>query len=124
VITVGGTQSNTVTIAVSDGQSSSSNPVPAVTSLAPSSIDLDADDQTLTISGTGFTPASTVSLNGVSKAMTYVSDTQLTIPITFSDFPGAGDYPVVVTNPAPGGGSSSGFILRVRPGDSGDSDDY
>jgi len=124
LITVGGTQSNTVTIAVSGGQSSSSNPVPAVTSLAPSSIDLDAEDLILTISGTGFTPASTVTLNGISKTMTYASATQVTIPITFSDFPAPGDYPVVVTNPAPGGGSSGGFILRVRPGGSGDSDDY
>jgi hypothetical protein len=56
--------------------------------------------------------------------MTYASATQVTIPITFSDFPAPGDYPVVVTNPAPGGGSSGGFILRVRPGGSGDSDDY
>ena len=123
VMTVGGVQSNPVTIAVAAGDSSS-NTVPTITALSPSSVDLDVESQTLTISGTGFTPASSVTLNGVAKAPAYVSDTQLTIQVTFSDLTVAGDYPVVVTNLGPEGGSSSSFNLRVRQPAPEDSDDY
>ena len=124
VLTIGGVQSNSVTIAVSDGQSASSNPVPAISSLSPSSFDLDADSTTVTIVGSGFTQASTVTLNGVAKTATYVSASQLTVLVTFNDFPSEGEYPLVVTNPAPGGGSSSPYMFRARQPSAGGSDDY
>jgi uncharacterized protein (TIGR03437 family) len=124
VLTMGGVQSNTVTIAIADGQSSSSNPVPSVTALSPSSVDLDLQAQTLTIFGTGFTPASTVTLNGMAKAPAYLSATQLSIVVTAGDLINPGDYPVVVANPAPGGGSSNGFNLRVREPAPDDPDEY
>lgn len=125
VLTIGGVQSNTVTIAVASGQSPSSNRGPTITSLSPSSVDLDVEAQTLTIIGTGFTPSSRVTLNGISKTPTYVSDTQLTIPVTSSDLTLAGDYPVVVSNPASGGASSNGYSLRVRqPAPDNPNDDY
>ena len=74
-------------------------------------------------------PASTVTLNGVAKTATYLSETQLTIVVTQSDLVIDGDLPIVLTNPAPGGGSSSAFNLPVlpppdEPDDDPDDDDY
>src|SRR5215472_15068017 len=80
------------------------NPVPSITSLSPSSVTAGAAAQSLTISGTNFLSSSTVTYNGVAHTVTFVSSTQLTIPLSASDQATAGSYPVVVTNPPPGGG--------------------
>jgi hypothetical protein len=85
---------------------SATNPVPTVTSLSPSSLTAGATAQTLTINGTGFLATSTVTFNGVAHTPAYVSASQLTISLTTADLASAGSFPVVVTNPAPGGGSS------------------
>jgi uncharacterized protein (TIGR03437 family) len=124
VLRAGGIASNVATIAV--GQPSGSNPVPVITALSPNSIALDSDAQPLRIFGTGFMQSSTVTLNGFSKPATYVSDTQLTIAISPDDLTSQGNYPIIVTNPAPGGGSSSVANLRITaptPDDPYD-DDY
>ena len=127
VLTIGGTQSNPVTIAVGSPSPSTSNPAPTITSLSPTSIQADSIVQTLTINGTGFIAASTVGINGVAKTMTFVSGTRLTIQITESDLAQTGSYPVVVTNPAPGGGTSnvlSFLVVAPPPNDGSDYDDY
>ena len=46
--------------------------------------------------------------------MTYVSGTQITIPLSATDQATAGNFPVVVTNPAPGGGSSTAVNFVVQ----------
>jgi surface antigen len=92
---------------------SATNPVPTVASLSPSSLTAGATAQTLTITGTGFLSTSTVTFNSVAHAATYVSSSQLTISLTTADLATAGSYPVVVTNPAPGGGSSSAATFTV-----------
>jgi len=112
-LTIGGVQSNSATIAVEGSVPASS--APTVVALSPSSISLDSPERTLTIFGTGFTPACTVTLNGVAKTASYVSPTQMTILVTPADLVIEGSYPVVVTNPAPGGGSSNTFMLSVVP---------
>ena len=126
VLTIGGTQSNLVTIAVGSPSPPTSNPAPTITSLSPTSIPADSIVQTLIINGTGFTAASTVSINGVVKTMTFVSGTRLTTQMTDSDLGQTGSYPVVVTNPAPGGGTSNvlSFLVVAPPPDDGDDDDY
>ena len=96
--------------------SSSNNPVPAISSLSPSSANAGAAAQTLTINGTGFITASTVTYNGVTHTATFVSSAQLTIMLSASDQATAGSYPVVVTNPAPGGGASNQVNFTVRSG--------
>jgi len=90
-----------------------SNPVPSITSLSPSSVTVGAAAQTLTINGMNFMSSSTVTYNSVAHTATYVSSTQLTIPVTASDQATAGTYAVVVTNPAPGGGASNSVNLTV-----------
>jgi hypothetical protein len=90
------------------------NPTPAITSLSPPSAVAGASAQTLTLNGTGFVASSTVTYNGVGHAATFVSSTQLTITLTTTDQATAGSYPVVVTNPVPGGGTSSPLNFAVN----------
>lgn len=122
LLTIGGVQSNTVTIAVGSAPPSSSDPVPAITALSPSTFTLDLDQQTVSIVGSGFTSSCTVTVNGVPKTPAYVSDTQLSILVTYDDFPSEGDYPVVVTNSQ--GGASNSFNLHVSQPLPDGSDNY
>ena len=105
--TPGGGASNTVNFAVN-------NPAPTVTSLAPPSATAGAGAQTLTINGTNFLSTSTVTYNGVGHTATFVSATQLTIPLSAGDQATVGTYPVVVTNPTPGGGASAAVNFTVN----------
>ena len=89
------------------------NPVPTISSLSPASAMEGAAAQTLTIMGTNFVSTSTVTYNGVAHTAKFVSATELTISLTASDESTAGTYPVVVTNPAPGGGTSKAVNFTV-----------
>ena len=90
------------------------NPTPTITTLSPSSAIAGASAQTLTINGTGFVTNSSATYNGVAHAVTYVSATQITIPLIAADLATAGTYAVVVTNPAPGGGSSAPANFQIN----------
>lgn len=94
--------------------SAASNPVPSISSLSPVSANQGAAAQTLTITGNNFLSSSTVTYNGAAHTAAYVSATQLTIQLSASDQATAGNYPVVVSNPAPGGGSSSPANFAVN----------
>ena len=91
-----------------------SNPVPSISSLSPSSLAVGATPQILTINGAGFLSNSTVTYNGITHTPTFVSATELTISLTAADLDTAGSFPVVVTNPAPGGGSSNTLDFTVQ----------
>lgn len=91
------------------------NPVPDVTSLVPPSLTVGSAAQTLTINGTGFVAASTVTFNGNAVTATVVNSTTITIPLTVADLATVGTDPVVVTNATPGGGSSP-FNFSVTAG--------
>ncbi|MBI4465363.1 MAG: CHRD domain-containing protein [Acidobacteria bacterium] len=112
VLSVGGVLSNAATLAV--GSAPSSNPVPALTSLSPATVDAGSPAQTLTINGSSFVPGSTSTLNGVPKTVTFVSETRLTIQLTANDLATEGSFAVVVTNPPPGGGTSNTLNLSVQ----------
>ena len=108
----GGGASNAVNFTVS---SVANNPVPAIASLSPSSAPAGSSAQALSLMGTGFISTSTVTYNGVAHTATFVSSTQLTIMLSASDQATAGSYPVVVTNPSPGGGPSNAVNFTVTP---------
>ena len=97
------------------GNAITTNPVPAISTLAPSSLAVGSSPQALTINGTGFLASSTVTFNGIAHAATFVSANQLTISLTATDLGTAGSYPVVVTNPVPGGGASGAASFVVGP---------
>ena len=103
----GGGASNPVMFAVN-------NAVPGISNLSPSTATVGSAAQTLTINGTNFVATSTVTYNGAGRAATFVSSTQLTILLSAADQSVVGSYPVVVTNPAPGGGASNPAIFTVN----------
>lgn len=89
------------------------NPAPSITSLSPTSIAAGSGGFALTIQGSGFIAGSTATFDGRARSVTFGSSTQLSVTIPSSDVAVAGSFPVVVTNPAPGGGSSAPASFSV-----------
>ena len=91
------------------------NPMPAIQSVSPSVVSIGSPDTTLTISGSNFVQGSTVMWNGTALTTTFVSSTQLTASIPASALSGnPGSVPVTVTNPTPGGGTSSSMAVALQ----------
>jgi len=93
------------------------NPVPVISTLSPPSLEVGATPQTLKINGTGFQNSSTVTFNGIARVARFVDADQLTISLTSTDLATNGSYPVVVTNPSPGGGVSDPVNFAVTKGE-------
>jgi hypothetical protein len=99
------------------GGSSTQNPVPNITSISPSTVNAGSAAQTLTINGSNFLSSSTATFNGVAHTVAFISGNKISISLSASDQAVGGTYPVVVTNPTPGGGSSAAVNLTVdNPG--------
>ena len=92
------------------------NPVPSITSIAPTQQAAGSQSQTLTITGTGFVSGTTATYNNVAHPVSYSGSTVLTITLTAADMAATGSYPVVVTNPTPGGGASGAVDFNVVTG--------
>jgi pro-kumamolisin-like protein/Big-like domain-containing protein len=92
------------------------NPTPSISSLSPSSMAAGSAAQSLTINGSGFISSSSVTFNGVARPGTLTSSGQLSIPLSTTDLAATGAFPVVVTNPSPGGGSSGSVNFNVVTG--------
>ena len=101
----GGTSTATFTVASGNG----SNPQPQVTSLTPSAAVVSGSAPiTLSILGNNFMSNSTVTFAGSSHQVITPNDAGLlTINLTATDLAKIGTFPVVVTNPGPGGGSTT-----------------
>jgi hypothetical protein len=106
----GGGTSNAVTFTIN---AIATNPLPTVTLLQPSSVAAGSAAFPITVNGTGFAAGAIVNFNGVSRATTVISATQLTAAILASDVATAGNVPVTVTNPAPGGGTSNAISFAI-----------
>lgn len=91
-----------------------SNPQPAITGLSPSSASAGSGPLTLTINGNGFIATSTVNFNGTPIATAFVNQNELTAAVPASDLASAGNFPVTVSNPAPGGGTSLAANFTVQ----------
>src|SRR5690349_1545720 len=91
-----------------------SNPIPSITSISPSSANVGSQQQALTIQGSNFLSSSTVTYNGQARPATFLSSTQLGIALTADDQSAAGTYPIVASNPAPGGGASNSVNFTVN----------
>ena len=102
----GGGTSNSLTFTVN-------NPRPTATSLSPSSTTAGGPAFTLTVTGTNFVSTSVVNWNGSSRTSTFVNATKVTAMITAADIATAGTAKVTVTNPAPGGGTSSQLTFTI-----------
>ncbi len=106
----GGGSSNTLSFTIS---ALAIYPAPAVTSLFPGSASAGSAGQPLTINGSCFVPNSTVTYNNVAHPAAYLSPSALTIQLSAGDQSAVGSYPVVVTDPAPGGGNSNSVPFAV-----------
>jgi hypothetical protein len=98
------------------GGGATNNPVPSISSLSPASLAAGSAAHTVVVSGSGFNSSSTATYNGVAHTVLASTATQLSIALSASDLANTGSFPVVVTNPAPGGGSSAASDFSVVTG--------
>lgn len=103
----GGGDSTTIAFTVA-------NPNASIQSINPSSATVGQSGFTMTVNGAGFVAASVVKVNGTNLATTFVNGTQLTATVPAASLLTAGDLPVAVSNPPPGGGVTAPVILRVQ----------
>jgi Bacterial Ig-like domain (group 3) len=89
------------------GGRNTTNPSPAITSLSPSMVAAGSTTQALSIAGSGFISSSTVTFNGQAIQSTLIDSNSLSVSLTPTNISTMGTYPVVVTNPSPGGGTAS-----------------
>jgi DNA/RNA endonuclease G (NUC1) len=107
--TPGGGTSSGLTFTIT----SSNNPVPAATSMSPSSAAVGSSSFTLTVTGSSFISSSVVKWNSTSLTTTYVSASQLNATVTAANVASVGTATVTVFNPTPGGGTSSGLTFTI-----------
>lgn len=93
------------------------NPVPTISSVFPqTAVAGSVTGFTLTITGSNFIGASVVQFGSTTPATTFVSSTQLTAVIPAAAIASAGTAAVTVTNPSPGGGTSSAVNFIITGG--------
>ncbi|MGB0035183.1 MAG: hypothetical protein WBP79_06890 [Candidatus Acidiferrales bacterium] len=113
--TPGGGTSASVTFVINP----QSNPVPSVSTLNPSNTPAGGPAFCLTVIGTNFVSNSTVAWNGsprgASAMCSGASSTSLTVQISAADIANQGTAAVVVSNPAPGGGTSPPSTFTIGP---------
>ncbi|MGB7727102.1 MAG: DUF1800 family protein [Candidatus Acidiferrum sp.] len=86
------------------------NPVPTLSAITPGTLAPGAFQ--ITLYGTGFVSTSTATFGGQPLQVTYVTDEMITA-IGTATTSQAGQVNVIVTNPVPGGGTSSGLPVTV-----------
>lgn len=91
------------------------NPAPTLTSLSPNAAFKGDPAFMLTVTGTNFVPTSVVRWNGVDRATTFVSATNLKAAIPDTDLAADGTVNVTVFNPTPSGGMSNAATFAVNP---------
>jgi hypothetical protein len=91
------------------------NPVPVISGLSPTSATRNGSGFTLVVSGGGFVNGvSVVRWGGSNRATTFVSSTQITAVIPYTDLTSAGQVTVTVYNAGPGGGTSNNATFTVN----------
>jgi len=88
------------------------SPTPILTGLSPQSVPQGAA-ATVTISGSGFESNSVALWNGASRPTTFVSSTSLQMALTAADTQSFGTGQISVTNPGPGGSTTTPTELVV-----------
>ncbi|WP_170170332.1 IPT/TIG domain-containing protein [Hymenobacter perfusus] len=108
VTTGGGTATSSTSFSVE-------NAVPTLASLDPATQVAGAGGFMLTATGANFIPSSVLYFNGAALSTTYLSETQLSATVPAAAIATAGAYPVTVTSPTPGGGTSGAvtFVVAV-----------
>jgi len=89
------------------------NPAPTIISVTPAAILAGSGDTEITVTGTGFTSASSIVLGGVALSTNQISSTVLTAVVPAGSLTSLGWSTVSVSTLGPGGGSSAPFPLTV-----------
>jgi hypothetical protein len=103
-------------ITITDYSSTTNNPVPAISTLSPSSAAAGSAAITLSLSGSNFINGSVVNWNGTALPTTFVSSSSLTASVASTLLATAGTASVNVFNPAPGGGTSGNLTFTINSG--------
>jgi hypothetical protein len=90
------------------------NPLPILSSIAPTSVIVGGPAFTLTVNGSNFISGSVVRFNGSGRVTNFASGSQLTAQIPATDIAATGTFSITVFNPAPGGGASGTVNLAVN----------
>lgn len=90
------------------------NPAPTITSSQPAILITYSGIQSVIVEGTGFTPATSVLVNGKSRTVDVLSSTRLVVTLTGNDLINAVPLQVIAENPLPGGGQSPALPLSVE----------
>ena len=90
------------------------NPVPAITSLNPTSSNVGANSFTLIVNGSGFVPGSVIRWNGADRPTTFTSATQLRANIAAADVAAIGTAQVTVFSGTPQGGLSNAQVFSIQ----------
>ena len=93
-------------------------PTPFLTALSPANILAGQPGFNLTVSGSGFTPQSTVLWNGAPRITIFSSTTSMTAQILATDIANAGEAMIEVTTPSPGGGTTTALTFTITAGPS------
>jgi Astacin (Peptidase family M12A)/Divergent InlB B-repeat domain/Abnormal spindle-like microcephaly-assoc'd, ASPM-SPD-2-Hydin len=80
-----------------------------LTSLSPAEVLPGSAAFTLTLNGNGFTPSTVVSVNGAFPAVTFISPTQITVPVTAAQITKPGAFQVWADN-FPSGAACAAFV--------------
>jgi len=93
------------------------HPVPVVTGVSPARLRSGGTAAvTVTVNGTGFDGSSAVSWNGAARPTTVVNTKQLQVVISATDINSGGSAGLItVTNPSPGGGTSTPVTVPIDP---------
>jgi hypothetical protein len=96
-------------------QGAGGNPIPNVTSLSPPTVYVDSPTTKITINGSGFLSSTLAYLQNSNTPLptTYVSATEITAQIPDTALSNTGTIGLYVSNPAPGGGTTSTSLQVV-----------
>ena len=90
------------------------NPNVSITSVSPATATAGDGNKMLSIVGAGFVGATTVTFNGMLLSSSYTDGSHMSATLPSTSLTNAGNFPVVATNPAPGGGVSTPFSFQVQ----------
>ncbi len=89
------------------------NPDAVIEATVPSEAFVGGSGFSLTVTGAGFVPGSVVNFNGVALSTAFESAGKLVADVPASSLSVAGDLPISVKNPPPGGGLSTPVVFHV-----------
>ena len=89
------------------------NLIPEISAISPTTVAVGSGDTAVSVMGKGLSSASTVLLNGSAIPTTYTSATQLSATVPAASLASLGWVAISISNPAPGGGTSSSLPLTV-----------